>query len=224
MASYRAVVDFSQYCSSFLNVVFEKKFLDCWFRVQKKGVVKEDTWFIGIHLLVKVLSSGEEIGNSVGVSRDVHEFIIKVLEVFNPTSLAAGNLLGLVEILKVLVIGMNLNRVCHSEEQGATTLEPKDNSSELFVVGIMVLFSGEETSGVESNWVNSIVKFLSNYSSEGISQGVSFKDKSFRPIRAAECGEFGTHILQALEGLLFAFHPLPLPILAHEVIQRSGFI
>jgi hypothetical protein len=69
MAPCWAIVDFSQHSSSFLNVIFEKKFSDHWFG--KKGVVKEDTWFVGIHLLVKVLLLGEEIGNGVRVSRNV---------------------------------------------------------------------------------------------------------------------------------------------------------
>jgi hypothetical protein len=33
MASCRAIVDFSQHSSSFLDVVLKKKFLDCQFRV-----------------------------------------------------------------------------------------------------------------------------------------------------------------------------------------------
>jgi hypothetical protein len=71
---------------------------------------------------------------------------------------------------------------------------------------------------MEGDWVDSIIKFLSYDSSKGISRGVGFKDKLFGPIRAVECGEFGARVLQALEGLLFAFCPLPLPIFACEVV------
>jgi hypothetical protein len=56
-----AIVDFLQYGSSFLDVVVKKKFSDRGFGVQKKGVVKEDMWLVGIHLLVKVLSSRKEM-------------------------------------------------------------------------------------------------------------------------------------------------------------------
>jgi hypothetical protein len=77
---------------------------------------------------------------------------------------------------------------------------------------------------VESNQVDAIVEFLSYDSSEGISRGIGFEDKSFGPIGAVECGEFGTCVLQALEGLLFMFCPLPLLVLACEVVQRSQFI
>jgi hypothetical protein len=224
MASCRAIVDFSQHSSSFLDVILEKKFSDHWFGVGKKGVIKEDMWLVGIHLLVKVLSSGEEIGDGVGVSRDVGQFIIEILEVLDPMSLTAGDILGLTEILEVLVVSMNLNQVCHSKKQGVTTLESKDDHGKLLVMGVVVLFGGEETSWMESDQVDSIVEFLSYNSSKGISQGVSFKDKSLWPIGAVECGEFSTHVLQALEGLLFVFCPLPLPVLACEVIQRSWFI
>jgi hypothetical protein len=149
MASCRAIMDFSQHSLSFLNVIFEKKFLAFrvyWFEVQKKGVVKEDMWFVSIHLLVKVLSLGEEIGDSVGVSRNVGQFIIEILEVFDPMGLMTGDLLGLMEVLEVLVVSMNLNWVCRSKEQGATTLEPKDDHGELLVMGVVVLFGREETS------------------------------------------------------------------------------
>jgi hypothetical protein len=79
MAPCWAVVDFSQYGSSFLDVVVEKKFSDHWFGVRKKSVIKEDTRFVGIHLLVKVLSSGEEISDSIHVTWDVGQFIVEVL-------------------------------------------------------------------------------------------------------------------------------------------------
>jgi hypothetical protein len=72
-----AVVDFSQYRSSFLDVVVEKKFSD--FGCRKKSVVKEDTQLVGIHLLVKVLSSGKEIGDSIRVTRNVGQFIVEIL-------------------------------------------------------------------------------------------------------------------------------------------------
>jgi hypothetical protein len=71
MAPCWAIVDLSQHGSSFLDVVVEKKFSDRQFGVRKKGVVKEDTWFVGIHLLVKVLSLRKEIGDGVRVTRDV---------------------------------------------------------------------------------------------------------------------------------------------------------
>jgi hypothetical protein len=145
MAPCWTIVDFSQHSSSFLNVIIEKKFSDCWFGVRKKGVVKEDTRFVGIHLLVKVLSSGKEIGNSVGVSRNVGRFIVEILEIFDPTSLMAGDLLGLAEVLEVLVVSMNFHRVCCSKEQGVTTLKPKEDCGKLFVMGVIVLFCREET-------------------------------------------------------------------------------
>jgi hypothetical protein len=79
MAPCWAIVDFPQHSSSFLDVVVEKKFSDRRFGVRKKGVVKEDMWFVGIHLLVKVLSSRKEIGDSVHMTRDMGQFIVEVL-------------------------------------------------------------------------------------------------------------------------------------------------
>jgi hypothetical protein len=68
MAPCWAIVDFLQYSSSFLDVVIEKKFSDCWFGGRKEGVIEEDTQFVGIHLLVKVLSSRKEIGDHVCIA------------------------------------------------------------------------------------------------------------------------------------------------------------
>jgi hypothetical protein len=142
MAPCWAIVDFLQHSLSFLDVVVEKEFSDHRFGVRKKSVVKEDMWFVGIHLLVKVLSSGKEISDSVCVTRDVGQFIVEVLEVLNPVGLSAGNLLRLVEILEILVVGANLNRLCSSEKEGSTTLESKQDGCEFLVVGIVVLFGG----------------------------------------------------------------------------------
>jgi hypothetical protein len=123
MASCWAIVDFSQHSSSFLDVVVEKKFLDRQFGVRKEGVVKEDTQFVSIHLLVKVLSSGKEIGDSVRVTRDVGQFIVEVLQILDPAGLSTSNLLRLAEVLEIFVVGANLDRLCSAEKEGLTTFE-----------------------------------------------------------------------------------------------------
>jgi hypothetical protein len=142
MAPCWTIVDFLQHGLSFLDVVVEKKFLDCQFGGQKKGVVKEDTRFISIHLLVKVLSSGKEISDSIRVTRDVGQFIIKILKVLDPAGLLTGNLLRLAEVLEVLVICTDLNRVCSSKEERSTTFESEQDGCKFLVVGIVVLFGG----------------------------------------------------------------------------------
>jgi hypothetical protein len=142
MAPCWAIMDFSQYSSSFLDVIVKKKFLDRRFGGRKKGVVKEDTRFVGIHLLVKVLSSGKEIGDSVRVTRDVGQFIVEVLKVLDPAGLSTSNLLRLAKILEILVIGLNLNRLCSTEKEGSTTFESKQDGCEFLVVGVVVLFGG----------------------------------------------------------------------------------
>jgi hypothetical protein len=182
MAPCWAIVDFLQYSSSFLDVIVEKKFSDRWFGVRggrKKGVVKEDTRFVGIHLLVKVLSSGKEIGDSVCVTRNVGQFIVEILKVLDPAGLATSDLLWLAKILEVLVVGSDFNWLCSTEEEGLTTFEAKEDRCKFLVVGVIVLFCGEETLGVEGDQVNSIIKLLQDDGSEGVSRGVGFKDKSF---------------------------------------------
>jgi hypothetical protein len=142
MAPCWAIVDFSQHGSSFLDVIVKKKFSDRWFGVGKKGVVKEDTWFVGIHLLVKVLSMGKEIGDSIHVTGNVGQLIIEILKVLDPVGLSTSNLLQLAEILEILVVGMNLDRVRSSEKEGSTTLESEQDGCEFLVMGIVVLFGG----------------------------------------------------------------------------------
>jgi hypothetical protein len=140
MAPCWAIVDFLQHSSSFLDVVFEKKFLDRRFGGGKKGVVKEDTWFVSVHLLVKVLSSRKEISDGVRVSGDVGQLVVEILEVLDPAGLTTSNLLWLAEILEVLVIGADFNGVCGSKKEGSTTFESKQDGSEFLVVGVIVLF------------------------------------------------------------------------------------
>jgi hypothetical protein len=141
MASCWAIMDFSQHSSSFLDVIVEKKFLDRQFRGRKKGVVKEDMWFIGIHLLVKVLLSRKEIGDGVCMSGNMGQLVVKVLEVLDPVCLSASNLLWLAEVLEILVIGADLDGVCSPEEERSTTFESEQNCCEFLVVGVVVLFS-----------------------------------------------------------------------------------
>jgi hypothetical protein len=142
MAPCWAIVDFSQHGSSFLDVIIEKKFLDHWFGGGKKGVVKEDMQFIGIHLLVKVLSVRKEIGDSIHMSRDMGQFVVEILKVLNPAGLSASNLLWLTEVLEILVIGTNFDGVCSSKEERLTTLESEENRCKLLVVRVIVLFGG----------------------------------------------------------------------------------
>jgi hypothetical protein len=141
MAPCWAVMNFSQHSSSFLNVIVKKKFSDRWFGVRKKGVIKEDTRFVGIHLLVKVLSSRKEIGNSIRVTRDMGQFIIEVLKVLDPVGLSTGNLLRLVEVLEILVVGANLNQLCSSKKEGSTTFESEQDGYEFLVMGVVVFLS-----------------------------------------------------------------------------------
>jgi hypothetical protein len=140
MAPCWAIVDLSQHSSSFLDVVVEKKFSDHWFGGGKKGVVKENTWFVGIHLLVKVLSLREEISDRIHMTGDVGQFIVEVLEVLDPVGLSASDLLRLSEVLKVFVVSADLDGVHGSKEERSTTFKPEQHGSKFLVMGVVVLF------------------------------------------------------------------------------------
>jgi hypothetical protein len=66
--------------------------------MKEKREGKEDAC-LRIHPLVKVFPAGEEVSDSVRVSRDMFEGKVEILEEFHPSSLIAGNLLQLVEVL-----------------------------------------------------------------------------------------------------------------------------
>jgi hypothetical protein len=218
MTSCWAVMDFSQYSSSFLDVVVEKKFSDRQFGVRKKGVIKEDTRFIGIHLLVKVLSSRKEVGDRIWMTGNVGQFIVEILQILDPVGLSTSNFLRLTEVLEIFVVGANFDGLSSAKEERAATFKSKQDGCEFLIMGIIVLFGGEETAGVEGNGEDTVIELLRDDGSEGISRGVCFKDKAFGPVGATKRRECSARIFQALEGLLFAFCPLPLAILAREVI------
>ena len=69
---------------------------------------------IRIHPLVKVLTVGEEVGNSVRGSGNVFQRIIEILEEFYPPGLPSHNLLRFAEILEVLMVCEDSNRMLHS--------------------------------------------------------------------------------------------------------------
>jgi hypothetical protein len=55
---------------------------------------------------------GKEVGDGVRVTRDVGQFIVEILKVLNPAGLSTSNLLWLAEVLEILVVGADLDRVC----------------------------------------------------------------------------------------------------------------
>ena len=54
---------------------------------------------IGIHPLIKVFSSGEEVGYGVCMARDMVEVVVKVLKEFHPSGLATRDFLWLAKVL-----------------------------------------------------------------------------------------------------------------------------
>jgi len=74
----------------------------------------------------------------------------------------ASDLTGVAEVLKVLVISADTNRMIGTQEQGAATFEAKDDCSELFIMSIIVPLRWQETSRVECDGMDTIFKFLCN--------------------------------------------------------------
>jgi hypothetical protein len=97
---------------------------------------------LGIHPLVKVFTTGEEVGDGVRMPGDVVKYKVEILKEFHPSSLPSGNLLWLAEVLKVFVICLDVNGVVGAEEVGATAFEPIYDSGHFLVVNVVVLFGG----------------------------------------------------------------------------------
>ena len=142
--------------------------------------------FISIHPLVKVWPTREEVSNGIVLTRNMSKSAIEVLEIFNPVGLSTRDLLRLVEVLKVFVISVNLNRFGSTKKEWLSHFEAKEDSSKFFIMGIIVAFSGEEALTIETNRVDAIFKSLGNDGAQRITRGISFKDKFSRPIRRAK--------------------------------------
>jgi hypothetical protein len=104
---------------------------------EKKGK-REECASVRIHPLVKVFSSGEEVGNSISVSRDVFEHEVKVLQELHPSGLSAHDFLGLTEILKIFVVGSDVDRVVGAKEVGVSAFKSIDNGGHFFVVNVIL--------------------------------------------------------------------------------------
>ena len=105
------------------------------------------------------------------------------------------------------MVSANFNSVLHTEEEGATTFETKDDRSEFFIMDIIVLFSRLETSTVEANGVDAISEFLGDDYSKSKFRGISFKNEMACPIRGTKDGKGGANLFQDKEGILFAGRP-----------------
>ena len=63
------------------------------------------------------------------------------------------------------MVGFHVDQVFSTEEQRASTFEAKDNSSEFFIMGVIVALGREETARVESNGMYAILMLLGYYNS-----------------------------------------------------------
>ena len=108
--------------------------------------------------------------------------IVEILEELNPSSLSPSYFLWFLEVLKVFVICKDFDGVLHTQEEGASTFEAKDDASEFFIMNIIILFSREEAPRVKHDRIHAIVVFLSNDHPQCITRCISMHDKGFQPV------------------------------------------
>ena len=96
---------------------------------------------IRIHPLVKVFSPRQEVGDRIRGSSNVFQRIIEILKEFDPPGLSARDFLRLAEILQVLVVREDADRVLCAKEEGVPALEAEHYTRELAVVDVVVSFS-----------------------------------------------------------------------------------
>jgi len=101
---------------------------------------KRDTREIRIHPLVKVFPSGEEVRDGVRRPCNVFEGVVEILQKFDPAGLTARHLLGFPEVLQVLVVREDANRVLRAKEEGASALETEHYTREFAIVDVIVPF------------------------------------------------------------------------------------
>jgi hypothetical protein len=111
--------------------------------------------------------------------------VVEVLEELDPAGLAARDFLRLPEVLEVLVIGADANRVLGTEEERATTPEAENNTKELFVVGVIIGFRREKTARVESNGVQPVLILLGDDYPQSVTGGIRVQDKLSVPVGCA---------------------------------------
>ncbi len=93
--------------------------------------------------------------------------IVVVLKEFHPMGLAACDFLWLVEVLEVFVVCMDHNWVVGTQEVWMTTFESVDNGRHFFVMNVVILFSREESVGMEGNRMSSISELLTDDNTKG---------------------------------------------------------
>ena len=100
---------------------------------------------------------------------------IELIEVFGPPYLPMSEKLSCREILEVFVISKYFNWVWRAFEVVVPLLESSEDSQKLFVVGVIVLFSGRKGAGVKSNRVYfTIIQESGEDSSESVVRSVHF--------------------------------------------------
>jgi len=74
---------------------------------------------------------------------------------------------------------------------------------------------------VEGDGMHPIVVFLCDNHTQCVARGIGMHDEGLRPVRGFEHWFARADVLQATEGCLAGFRPVPLAVLACEVVERS---
>ena len=146
--------------------------------------------------------------------------VVEVLKEFNPASLSARDLTRITEVLKVFVVSTDSDCMSSTEKQRTTAFKTKNHSGKFLIMSIVVLLRRQQTSGMEGNWVNAILKLLSNNYSKSIARRISFHNKLFRPVWRAEDRVVTANFFEAEKSCVTLRGPDKLFILASEVIKR----
>ena len=161
---------------------------------------------------------GEKVGDSVGGTSDVFQSVVEVLEEFYPSRLSAGYFLQFMKVLEILVVREHSNWVFSPEEERMAAFESKDYTSEFLIVDVVVLFGREETSRMECDGVHSVCMFLGDHHTKSIARCIGVHDERFGPVRGFQNWFACTDLFQILEGCFTFIGPVPLLVLACEVI------
>jgi hypothetical protein len=114
----------------------------------------------------------------------------------------AGDFLWFAEVLKIFMIHSHDHGVFSAEEEGLCTFETEDHGCKFFVMDIVVLFGGEETSGVEGYWVETIFMFLLDNYTQCVARRVGLHDKLSVPVWGSEHWFCSACLFKIIEGIV----------------------
>ena len=170
-------------------------------------------------------TSRESIRLTHTLARFVEQCEVEPREIEQPASLASVELLSDAEVLKVLVVGPNLDWVPSALEIVLPFFQSPDDCQHLGVVNLVVLLNWAQGLGQESDRMPlTIVVLLQEHHTSGDSRAISFQSVRSVSIEQNEDGGGGDEILELGEGILLGRAPDKLDILESEVKQRTHVV